>query len=112
MSTVNINEYIAEENNTSKEVVIIEKPLPKAGKKKSRAFTEKETLLLISEWFKYPQLYDKKTSEYHDRDKRVIARQQMASSLNQAMGYEDNEEKQITGTYSLVFIYIIYSNTV
>lgn len=103
MSTVNTNDCIAEENDISKEVVIIEKPLPKTGKKKSRAYTEKETLLLISEWFKYPQLYNKKTSEYHDRDKRVIARQQMALSLNEAMGYEDNEEKNITGTSCYLF---------
>lgn len=98
MSTVNLD-CIAEEPiliNTA-ELVIVENY--SAKKKKSRAFTDKENRILIAEWFKYPQLYNKRVNEYHDRDKRVLARQEMALAVNQAMGYEDNvnEENKVTG---------------
>lgn len=82
-----------------KELVIIDKPSQKNAKK-SRAFTDQETSLLISEWYKYPQLYDKQTHEYHDRDKRVLAKEKIALSLNEALGYDDEDEKKITGTFS------------
>jgi hypothetical protein len=54
-------------------------------------------MILISEWYKYPQLYNKKTSEYHDRDKRVLAKEAMAQSVNEALGYEENDVKRMTG---------------
>ena len=79
------------------DVVVIEKPEKSNKKKIARAFTDKETRLLISEWYKYPQLYNKQTSGYHDRDKRVIDRQHIALAINQAMaGYTENDERKIT----------------
>ena len=85
--------------NGSNEVQIIDNSREKSTKKKSRVFSDKETLLLISEWYKYPQLYNKQASEYHDRDKRVLAKEKMAKSLNKALGYDDNHEKWITGNF-------------
>lgn len=66
------------------EVVLVEKLSDKSNdkNKKSTVFTETETRLLISEWFKYPQLYDKKAPEYQDRDKRAIALENIANSFN------------------------------
>ena len=82
-----VNEIIA--NN---DVVVVEKPEKLSKNNNARAFTDKETRLLISEWFKYPQLYNKQTSGYHDRDKRFIGRQHMALAINQAMGYTTREK--------------------
>ena len=87
-----VNEIIA--NN---DVVVVEKPEKSSKKKSAKAFTDKETRLLILELFKYPQLYNKQTSGYHDRDKRVIDRQHIALAINQAMaGYTENDERKIT----------------
>ena len=91
-----VNEIIA--NN---DVVVVEKPEKLSKNNNARAFTDKETRLLISEWFKYPQLYNKQTSGYHDRDKRVIGRQHMALAINQAMGYTENDERKIAGNIQI-----------
>ena len=57
-------------------------------KRKSRSFSEAETTLLIAEWYKYPCLYDKSNKEYHDRNKRDMAKQQITKALLDAFGLE------------------------
>ena len=66
----------------SQEVQIVEASVRK--NKISRAFSDRETLSLIAEWYKYPQQYDKQASEYHDRDKRTLAKENIALYLNEA----------------------------
>ena len=74
-------------------------------KKKTRTFTDSETELLISEWFKYPCLYDKSHSDYHDKNMRDVAKNQIAEALNtfEYLGVEDDDEEVnpnfITGMY-------------
>ena len=97
MSTVNLG-CLVDEIIVNNDVVVVEKPEKSSKKKSARAFTDKETRLLISEWFKYPQLYNKQTSGYH---KRVIGRQQIALAINQAMGYTENGERKITGNIQI-----------
>ena len=78
----------------SKEVQIVEASVRK--NKKIRAFSDRETLLLIAEWYKYPQLYDKQASKYHDRDKRTLAKENIALYLNEALGFQEKDSKRIT----------------
>ena len=56
----------------SEAIKMAEKKTPK--RPKSRSFQEEEISLLISEWFKYPCLFDKGSKDYHDKNKREIAR--------------------------------------
>ena len=63
-----------------------------------RSFQEKEISLLIAEWIKYPCLYDKGNKDYHDRNKREIARTHIAKSLNEQLGYDEVDSTEaITG---------------
>ena len=65
---------------------------------KSRSFQEEEISLLIGEWFKYPCLFDKGNKDYHDKNKREIARAHIASSLNEQLGFDNvDSSKAITG---------------
>ena len=66
-------------------------------KRKARSFEEKEISLLIAEWIKYPCLYKKGNRNYHDRNKRDISKLQIANSLNEALGYDEDGNKAITG---------------
>ena len=66
-------------------------------KRNARTFDEKQTSRLISEWIKYPCLYDKCNKDYHDRYKRDIAKQQIASTLNES--FDICEEDAITCMY-------------
>ena len=72
--------------------------------KKSRAFSDREILLLIAEWYKYPQLYDKQASEYHDRNKRILAKENIALYLNEALGFQEKDSQRITGKDLTFFI--------
>ena len=93
---INENVKLPSDSSTeSKEVQIVEASVRK--NKKSRAFSDRETLLLIAEWYKYPQLYDKQASEYHDRDKRTLAKENIALYLNEALGFQEKDSKRITG---------------
>lgn len=97
---INENDKLPSDKSTtssteSKEVQIVEASVRK--NKKSRAFSDRETLLLIAEWYKYPQLYDKQASEYHDRDKRILAKENIALYLNEALGFQEKDSKRITG---------------
>ena len=56
----------------SEAIKMADKKTPK--RPKSRSFQEEEISLLISEWFKYPCLFDKGSKDYHDKNKREIAR--------------------------------------
>ena len=98
---INENDKLPSDKSTtssteSKEVQIVEASVRK-NKKKSRAFSDRETLLLIAEWYKYPQLYDKQASEYHDRDKRTLAKENIALYLNEALGFQEKDSQRITG---------------
>ena len=75
-------------------------------KKKTRAFNDDETELLISEWIKYPCLYDKMNKDYHDKNKRDVAKNQIAESLNAAL-FDDEEPNPyiITGSYLKEFLF-------
>ena len=67
-------------------------------RQKSRSFQEEEISLLIGEWFKYPCLFDKGNKDYHDKNKREIARAHIASSLNEQLGFDNvDSSKAITG---------------
>ena len=68
-----------------------------AGKK--RSFDEKEINLLISQWSEYPCLFDKTNPDHKDQNKRDIARQQIAESLNEALDYVKGADKFITGNF-------------
>ena len=57
-------------------------------KRKSRSFSEVETTLVSAEWYKYPCLYDKSNKEYHDRNKRDMAKQQITRTLLGAFDLE------------------------
>ena len=62
-------------------------------------------------WIKYPCLYDKGNQDYHDRNKRDIAKTQIVNSLNELLGYEDSRTKAITGkpeTVSLLKYYYFF----
>ena len=65
----------------SEAIKMADKKTPK--RPKSRSFQEEEISLLISEWFKYPCLFDKGSKDYHDKNKREIARTHIARSLNE-----------------------------
>ena len=56
--------------------------------RKKRSFDEKQINLLISQWSEYPCLFDKTNPDHKDQNKRDIARQQIAESLNEALDYE------------------------
>ena len=67
--------------------------------RKKRSFDEKEINLLISQWSEYPCLFDKPNPDHKDQNKRDIARQQIAESLNKALDYEKGAYKFITGIF-------------
>ena len=81
----------------SEAIKMADKKTPK--RPKSRSFQEEEISLLISEWFKYPCLFDKGSKDYHDKNKREIARTHIARSLNEQLGFdkEVDSTKAITG---------------
>ena len=69
-------------------------------KRNARTFDEKQTSRLISEWIKYPCLFEKCNKvikDYHDRNKRDIAKQQTASTLNES--FDICEEDAIACMY-------------
>ena len=66
---------------------------------KKRSFDEKEINLLISQWSEYPCLFDKTNPDHKDQNKRDIAGQQIAESLNEALDYEKGADKFITGIF-------------
>ena len=70
----------------SETIKMADKKTPK--RPKSRSFQEEEISLLISEWFKYPCLFDKGSKDYHDKNKREIARTHIARSLNEQLGFD------------------------
>ena len=67
--------------------------------RKKRSFDEKEINLLISQWSEYPFLFDKTNPDHKDQNKRDIAGQQIAGSLNEASDYEKGADKFITGVF-------------
>ena len=67
--------------------------------RKKRSFDEKEINLLISQWSEYPCLFDKTNPDHKDQNKRDIAGQQIAGSLNEASDYEKGAAKFITGVF-------------
>jgi len=69
----------------------------KCPKRKAGSFEEKEISLLIAEWMKYPCLYKIGNRNYHDRNKRNILKLPIANSLNEALGYDEDSTKAITG---------------
>ncbi|XP_073240346.1 uncharacterized protein [Porites lutea] len=81
----------------SEAIKMADKKTPK--RPKSRSFQEEEISLLITEWFKYPCLFDKGSKDYHDKNKREIARTHIARSLNEQLGFdkEVDSTKAITG---------------
>ena len=68
-----------------------------AGKK--RSLDEKEINLLISQCSEYPCLFDKTNLDHKDQNKRDIAGQQIAESLNEASDYEKGADRFITGIF-------------
>ena len=85
---------------------------------KSRSFEEKEISLLIAEWIKYTCLYDKGNKEYHDKNKREIARTHIAKPLNEQLKYDEvDSTKAITGkpetvnSWKYLFIFILVGVT-
>ncbi len=50
---------------------------------------------------KYPCLYDKINKDYHDRNKRDIAKHQIAEALNAAFGYFDTEGEEEPNPHSI-----------
>ena len=66
---------------------------------KKRSIDEKEINLLISQWSEYPCLFDKTNPDHKDQNKRNIAGQQIAESLNEALDYEKGADKFITGNF-------------
>ena len=67
--------------------------------RKKRSFDEKVINLLISQWSEYPCLFDKTNPDHKDQNKQVIARQQIAVSINKALDYEKCADKFITGIF-------------
>ena len=67
--------------------------------RKKRSFDEKVINHLISQWSEYPCLFDKTNPDHKDQNKQVIARQQIAESLNEALDYEKGADKFITGIF-------------
>ena len=57
-------------------------------------FKEREISLLIGEWIKDLCLYDKGNQDYHDRNKKDIAKTQIVNSLNELLGYKTAAPKQ------------------
>ena len=66
--------------------------------RKKKSFDEKE-INLISQWSEYPCLFDKTNPDHKDQNKRDIAGQQIAESLNEALDYEKGADKFITGIF-------------
>ena len=66
---------------------------------KKGSFHEKEIDLLRLQWLEYPCLFDKTNRDHKDQNKRDIARQQIAESLNEALDYEKGADKFITGIF-------------
>ena len=70
--------------------------------KKDRLMKRRSTVL-ISQWSEYPCLLDKTNPDHKDQNKRDIARQQIAESLNEALDYEKGADKFITVYHSFTF---------
>ena len=66
-------------------------------KKKARSFDEKEIEIIISEWIKYPCLYEKVNPGYHDKNKRDIAKGEIAKAVNETFEYQEDSEKFVSG---------------
>ena len=85
----------------SEAIKMADKKTPK--RPKSRSFQEEEISLLISEWFKYPCLFDKGSKDYHDKNKREIARTHIARSLNEQLGFD----KEVDSTKAITCCVVI-----
>ena len=62
-----------------------------------------------SQWSEYPCLFDKTNPDHKDQNKRDIARQQIAESLNEALDYKKGSDKFITGisNFNIVALRVI-----
>ena len=90
----------------SEAIKMADKKTPK--RPKSRSFQEEEISLLISEWFKYPCLFDKGSKDYHDKNKREIARTHIARSLNEQLGFDSSARCQFFTQAHRVFLFPLF----
>ena len=63
--------------------------------KRKKLSTEKEAELLISEWVKHPCLYQKSSSDCHNRNKRDIAKERIAANLNDVLAYDGKKQSKV-----------------
>lgn len=54
---------------------------PVVSKKKSKTFTDNETEILVSEWFKYPCHYDKSHNNSHEENEREVEKGEIADTF-------------------------------